>query len=355
MGLDILVCVDDIPNDRLSQSVSSVEINERMDQNTTYKLRFMVDVCDGDISGPVEADTAPGKILSVLANVRDSLVCLVKGPVTQQQSHLQHGGAGSWLHIEGEDMSHTLDRETTFRVTDSASDADIARTIISDGEMTPDVEDTPESTHSEENHSHVQRETNLALLRTLARRNGYHFWVTCDATGVATGHFKPRSLDGTPAATLIVNEENYNIDSLRVTADPRAPSQTTGSQLNLRNLEVIGGGTVMLQDTLLGTSSLAEAAGPEAQSTHMAPTVDDAGALQARSEGALREAQWFIHATCRTTIHRLCNIVRNHTVVEIRGAGTRHGGKYYVTNVKHTIDAVTHRMDLDLARNAWGS
>jgi hypothetical protein len=77
--------------------------------------------------------------------------------------------------------------------------------------------------------------------------------------------------------------------------------------------------------------------------------------MQARSRGALRDAQWFIHASCHTSLRRLCKIVRNHTIVEVQGAGSKHSGKYYVTGVKHTIDAISHNMNLELARNAWGN
>jgi hypothetical protein len=209
MGLDILICVDDIPNQNLTQKVSSVEVYEKMDRNTTYKLNFAMDIEDEDIGRSIETDTAPDKILSVLANINDSLVCLVKGPVTMQQSQLKHGGAGSSIYIEGEDTGHSLDHTPVFQVTDSGSDADIATTIISSAnQMIPDVASTADSLHAEENHSHVQRESNLSLLRNLARRNGYHFWITYSNAGIATGHFRPRSLDGEPANTLILNQEN---------------------------------------------------------------------------------------------------------------------------------------------------
>ena len=355
MGLDILICVDDIPNENLTQKVSNVEVYEKMDLNTTYKLNFAVDVCDGDIALSIETDTAPDKILSVLAKVNDSLVCLVKGPVTMQQSHLNHGGAGSSIHIEGEDTGHSLDHTPNFQVTDSGTDADIATGIISgSNQMLPDVESTPDSLHAEENHSHVQRESNLGLLRSLARRNGYHFWITYSNAGIATGHFRSRSLDGQPANTLIVNQENNNIDLLQVNADSTRPSRTEGRQLDVRTLSVIGGATT-LEDTTLGSSGLAALNGDEQQSIHLAPTVDDAGALTARSRGALRDAQWFINATCQTSLHRLCNIVRFHTIVQVQGAGSRHSGKYYVTGVKHKIDAAAHAMELELQRNAWGN
>jgi phage protein D len=355
MGLDILICVDDIPNDNLTQKVSNVEVYEKMDMNITYKLNFAVDICDGDIAQSIEADTAPDKIISVLAKVNDSLVCLVKGPVTTQQSHLNHGGAGSSIHIEGEDTGHNLDHTPEFQVTDSGTDADIATNIISSGnQMLPDVEPTPDSVHAEENHSHVQRESNLSLLRSLARRNGYHFWITYSNAGIATGHFRSRSLDGQPVNTLIVNQENNNIDLLQVNSDSTRPSRTEGRQLDVRTLSVIGGATT-LEDTTLGVTGLAALNGSDQQSIHLAPTVDDAGALTARSRGALRDAQWFINATCQTSLHRLCNIVRFHTIVQVQGAGSRHSGNYYVTAVKHKIDAAAHVMELELQRNAWGN
>ena len=109
-------------------------------------------------------------MISILASVDDALICLVKGPVTQQQEHLQHGGAGSWIHVEGEDTAHNMDHTVNFLVSDSATDSDIATNIITNNDMDADVESTPDSSHDENNHSHVQRETDLSLIRSLARR-----------------------------------------------------------------------------------------------------------------------------------------------------------------------------------------
>ncbi len=355
MGLDILICVDDTPNQNLTTMVSSVEVYEKMDQNTSYKLKFMVDICDGDIADQIQKESSPGKILSVLAKAHEEMVCLVKGPVAQQQAHLVHGGAGSWLHVEGEDSGHLMDRKTTFHQTSSESDADIAWNIINNlNSMTADVAATPDSAYKEEVHSHVQRDTDLNLLRSLARRNGFHFWITWEPDGAATGHFKSRDLDGKPTATLVVNREDYNIDSLRVTADTHRPSQIVGMQLDLRTKTLIDGSLTLI-DTSLGSSSLADVSGPIPESMHLAPTVDNSGAMLARSRGALRDAQWFITATCSTNLNRLCNIVRYHTIVEVQGAGNRYSGKYYVTGVKHIIDAAAYKMELELARNAWGN
>ena len=87
---------------------------------------------------------------------------------------------------------------------------------------------------------------------------------------------------------------------------------------------------------------------------HLFAPVDDAGDLQARGAGLLVEADWFIQATCQTSLESLGGLVRAHTVVEVRGAGSRHSGKYFVAAVRHTIDSTAHKMDVTLVRNGWG-
>lgn len=356
MGLNILIYVNDQPHDALTQMVSTVEVYEKIDENTHYKLHFVVDVCDGDIAQSLQTITANGTILSVLAQTDNGLSCLVKGPVLQQETNLQHGGAGSWIKVEGEDFGYVMDQTAQIRVTDSGTDADIVSQIISSyPDMTADVEATPSSTHDEINHSHVQHGSNLSVIKNLGRRNDYHFWITVDENGQGTGHFRPKSLLGTTTADLIVNAESNNIEALQVNADSRRPTQTIGLQVNLRTREIMGD-NVPLGDPALGEENLATAAGSNAQTAHLAATVDDAGAMQRRSEAALGESQWFINATCRTSMHRMCNkLIRFHTLVNMAGAGSRYSGKYYVNGVKHTIDAAAHVMELELARNAWGN
>lgn len=354
MGLNILVSVDDTVNAMLTQSVSSAEVNEKIDQATSYKLDFMVDVCDGDIAKTLQKATKPGSTLSILASINSSLICLAKGPITHMEENLQHGGAGSWIHIEGEDTTQNMDHTVNFVVSDSVTDSDIATKIITNNKMSADVESTPDSSHDENNHSHVQRETDLSLIRSLGRRNGYHFWVTYTDKGVATGHFRSRNLKGDSTADLIINRDTYNIDSFHVNVDPRRPSKSEGKQLDLRKKNVLGG-TYTLDDQILGTEGLSTIAGQIVQSMFLSPPVDDAGAMKARNEAALRDAQWFINATCHTNLHRLGKIVRNHSIVSVLGAGSIYEGKYYVTSVTHKIDAADHKMDLELSRNAWGN
>jgi phage protein D len=357
MGLGVYIAVNDQPNSELTEQVSSIEVYEKMDHPTTYKIRFMVDICDDDIAQALEEYTYPGSMLSILVEQKDKRINLVKGPVVNQQAHLQHGGAGSWLDVEGTDTSLEMDLQPpggTKEWTDF-TDGDIVRTILENYNLARDVKDTPDSAHKEDDHSLIQKKSDLGQIRELGERNGFHFWITYDAEGNKTGHFRPRQLTGNIATTLVVNLENNNIENLRVAWDIRRPSVSESRQINLRNKEEIKGRVSLADEETLGGKNLIEVANFFTDILFLTMPADDAGTLMARNRAVIREAQWFITATCRTSMDRLCHLLRAHTLVEVQGAGKRHSGKYYVTGVKHTINALAHTMEVELARNAWGN
>src|SRR4030095_8336338 len=354
MGLGILIISKGEINEKLTNQVSSVEVYEKMDQPTSFKIRFMVDICNETIAAQLEENTDPGSELGILVEAKDQLICLVNGKVIKQEANLQHGGAGSWIDVEGADHSQDMDTKPEQHARE-ATDAETVTEILKKYFKEPnDVEATAKSAHSEDKHSLVQLETDLAFVRRLATRNGFHFWITYDSKGQPTGHFKPRNLQGEPKHELLVNLDKANIDNLQIKWDTRRPTETEGNQVDLKTKQIIGGKVKLSDGEALGAKGLPDISSSTPVSMRLSPTIDDTGGHEARSEGALRETQWFINATCKTTIDRLCNVVRHHTIVSIQGAGHRHSGKYYVTGVKHAIDPSTHVMDMELARNAWG-
>jgi phage protein D len=355
MGLGIIIKTNQQADLKLTQQVGSVEVYEKINQTTTYKIRFLIDICDEDIAEYVEGPLYPPSNLSVWAEVDDQLVCLVSGPITKQEAHLEHGGAGSWLEVEGADVSHGLSVKVKKGVYHNQTDDQVVRQILNNYGIRPAVEATPTSRHLEENSSLAQREYDLSFIRRLAQRNGFHFWVTFDDQENATGHFKPRQIDGAPAAELRVNLDKSTMDNLRINWDTNKPTRATAAQVNKRNVTVMNTPVDINKEIKLGAQRLDEILGPGAHTIEISVPEEDAGALETRMIAALREAQWFINATCRTSMNRLCKLVSIHTMIDILGAGSRHSGKYYVTGVKHTIDSVAHIMDLELERNAWGT
>jgi phage protein D len=352
MGLGIAIAVGGSPDQELAGAVW-VEVHERMGEMTTYRIRYDIDISEGDLPMLVDGRTDAGSELSVIAPVDGKNNYLVKGPVTGQQVHLEHGGAGSFVEVSGSDTSIAMDRETKTTLWSDVTDSDAVTAIVAQYGYVPDVDST-DAGHYETKHTMVQRDTDLQFVRRLARRNGFIFWITCDELGIETAHFKRPPVDGGAEGELIINLESNNLSTLDINWDSERPTSVVAAQLDLNDKSDIDGDVSKSPLRSLGDKALDEIA-TETRSIHIAAAVDGSGDLQSRGEGALIEAGWFIHATCQTTIFALKSLVRAHTVINLRGAGSRFSGKYFVAGVRHTIDAAEHRMDVELIRNGWGA
>lgn len=352
MGLGIAIAVSGLPDPELADA-SWVEVYERMGETTTYRLRYDIDISEGDLPMLVNDRIGPGSTLSVIAPVDGRINCLVKGPVTGQQIHLKHGGAGSFVEVSGADTSITMDRETKTTLWSDLTDSAAVTMILGQYGYIPDVDSTSAG-HFELKHTLLQRDTDLRFVQRLARRNGFLFWTTCNALGIETAHFKRPPVDGDSVSDIVINLETNTVGELDIHWDAERPTSVVAAQLDLGDKSDIDGAVDKSPLKSLGAQALNEIAS-EARSVHIAAPVDDAGDLQSRGEGALIEAGWFIRATCQTTTHALNAVIRAHTLVNLRGAGSRFSGKYFVSGVRHTIDAVGHRMDLELVRNGWGA
>lgn len=352
MGLGITIHVNGTSDPQLAQA-NKVEVIERFGETTLYTISYPEDISKGDMPLIKDARLDPGSVLMVLAGKDSDPDCLVKGPVYSQQIHLEHGGEGSSVEVMGADTSITMDREIKSAVWADVTDADVVTSIVGDYGLTDDVVST-DTKHVEDKHSLVQRESDLRFVKKLARRNGCYFWITSDADGDETAHFQKPKLDGDPAYDLTINFENPTIQMLDISWDVERPSSVEGIQLDLANKENLDGALSVTKQTILGAKKLQDIVS-ETRSMHVSAPADDAGDMQARSSGALSEADWFIQASCTTTFKILGRLVRAGTLVNLKGAGSRHSGKYFVISVKHSIDAADHKMDIGLVRNGWDS
>lgn len=351
MGLGISIAVNGSPDAELAEA-ALVEVEESMGQATTYRLHYAVDISEGDLPLPADSRLNGGSELSILAPAESGRQCLVKGPVTGQNITLQHGGAGSTLVVHGSDTTIIMDREAKSQVWAGLTDSDAVTAILGNYGYAPDVQSTAAG-HFEDKHTLIQRGTDLYFTKMLARRNGFLFWVTCDEFGIETAHFKRPPLDDISDVELIINLDSPNIQQLNIDWDVERPTSVEALQLDLNSKTDINGSVSTTPQTLLGDSGLADITG-DTRSQYLAAPSDDAGDLTSRGQGALIESDWFIRANCQANFNVLRQLVRAHTVVNVRGAGSRHSGNYFVSGVRHLIDAVTHKMEIKLIRNGWG-
>ena len=351
MRSGITIKVNGVNDDELSQAVS-VEVSEQAGEATAFNLRYGLDILKGDLPYLTDSRINAGSEISVVVTLDSNIQCLVKGPVHGQNIHLEHGGAGSTLDVRGSDTSIKMDRESRSVVWKDVTDSDAVQTILSTYGYTPDVASTPAG-HYENKHTLIQRESDLSFIRRLARRNGFYFWITSDEFGMETAHFQRPQLGGSPAAPLVINLDSPTMATLDINWDVERPTSVAGVQLDLNAKSDINLTVQKTPQTILGDVGLTDITG-DARSVQLSAPANDAGDLQARGEGALIEADWFIHATCHTTAKELGAVIRPYTIVELHGAGSRHSGKYFVSGVKHTINATEYKMELQMIRNGWG-
>ncbi len=350
MGLGIDIQVNGGSQPGLAEA-AKVEVYESMGETTWFSIQYPEDIRDGDMIYTSDGRLDPGSKLTILAGLDDRLECLVSGPVTSQKIHFEHGGQSSWVEVQGADNSVTMDREIKSEVWANVTDGEAVMQIVANYGMIPDIA-TTNARHLETKHSLIQRETDLRFVKRMARRNGCYFWITCDEHGIETAHFQRPQLENTTEYELTINHEFPSIQSLDITWDVERPTSVEGAQLDLNTKNDINGPAAQSPQTALGTKNLSAITG-DTRTMHVSSPSDDSGNMQARHEGALIEADWFIKATCRTSLNKVGYLIRTHSLVFIRGAGSRHSGQYYVAGVRHIIDATDHVMELELIRNAW--
>jgi phage protein D len=339
----------------LTSSASFIEVTERLGEPASFKLRFQLDIKKGDLPLLKDARLDPGSEIQVVVSVGNESACLINGPVHAQQIRLLHGGAGSYVDVIGADASIKMDREWRTTLWDGVTDSDVISSIVGDQKysLLPDVAATS-AQHEESKHTLVQRDTDLRFVRRLARRNGMLFWVDADATGQLTAHCKRPPLDGSAGATLRINVQDPNLNTLDLSFDVERPSSSIGKQLDLADKNDLDGAVSKSPQKLLSDNGLQDITSDTRNVLVTAP-VDDAGDLKARSEGALIEADFFLRARGETFAHALGQLMRAHALVDLQGVGRRHSGTWLIAQVRHAIDANAHRMEFELIRNAWGS
>jgi len=352
MGLGIAIRVNNAPDDTANAALSA-EITERVGQPTHYRIEYGFDSTGGDFPLLKEGKLGAGSEISILAPSAGGTQCLVKGPVYGQQIRFEQGGSGSILTVLGADSLIKLDREDKVAAWSNLTDSLAVTQILSQAGFVPDVDST-QAGHLELKHTLIQRETDLAFLRRLARRNGNLFWLTCNELGIETAHFKRPVLQGNADCDLVINltDPRSNVTSLDVTWDIERPTRADATEVDLNTKSDISGAVQRSPLTTLGTSALADIA-TGARVAHVHAPVDDNGDLQARGEAAVIEASFFVRANGTTTATSLGKVVRSHTLVNLRGAGSRHSGLWFCSAVKHSVDPTEHKMEFELIRNGW--
>jgi hypothetical protein len=308
------------------------------------------------------ASSAVGAVSSALGggSAPPADQCVFDGYVLSQKLHLETGITNSTISVWGQDACWLMNQTEKVREWADVTDSAVAASIFGDYGITPADDNTQDDSpsHTEGTHSLMQRGSDIAFLRMLARRSGKVCRVACaDRPGVRTGYFAIPKLDGDPAVTITLNDPtNWTVDAIDLEWDATRPTAVTARSALFSDSDANGavGDTSDSGLKLLGDRNLAVFTG-QPTTVLLATAVDSAGELTQRARGVLREADWFLHCEGEADAERLGIVLRTGMLVALNGIGAALSGNWIVWTVRHTLTQQSHKMAFTLLRNAVGN
>lgn len=299
-----------------------------------------------------------------LANFDDPL--LAKGVVLEvrwgyagnmtpaRQCVIQKVTGGQVLTVTAMDKGILMAKETKSRGFERMTRSDVVKKIAKENGY--DDRHIQETTHVHE-HIYQARLTDAAFLKEMAKLEGFEYFVDFDGL-----HWHPKNLDQPPAGEELVwfadrtgTLITFSIDN-DVTAKPAVIAQKGRDPITKENFEVKGSDA----DTSRTGAAILEMIDPRTESTHdqvgspagmsvtSPATETNAAAAKAHVDGQFKQAQITLvelsgsivgdPSFLKGTIRRISNI-------------RSLSGNYYVTSVKHSVDASAFKIDFKAKRD----
>jgi phage protein D len=344
----------------LAGKVAQYEVEENADMPGALEITLPLAASKGEPDFINDAGLQPLARVALLAQAASGRPeCIFDGVVLSHRLHLKAGLVNSTLRVWCQDYSWMMNMEDKTKEWADVTDAVVANNIFGQHGVAPDPanldDDSP--AHTSAGHSLMQRASDAAFLRNLARRAGKLFRVVGGAApGAMVGVFARPRLDAAPVATLtLTDKDKWNVSSLDLDWDATRPTKVKARQ-KLFSDTGSGSASGDTADTglaKLGARDLAGFTG-KPMTVLLTVPVDDGGELALRARALLAESGWFVRCEGTTDLGKLGTVLRVGQIVQLAGLGSVHSGKYYVWSVRHTITQDSHQMRFVLLRNAVG-
>lgn len=282
---------------------------------------------------------------------------LIDGVITHQQLTPGEEPGSATLTVSGRDVSVMLDLEERSEEFPNQPDFLIAgRTLAPYARfgMVPQVTPTADVPLIIQRIPR-QHETDLALLKRLADRNGFVFYVEPVTLGVTRAYFGPENRLGIPQSALTMDMgAATNVRGMHFAHDGMAAVATEARVVEpITKVEIpIPGLPPLKLPPLAPIPSPARRRTVTRETAHAGP----AQAILAVLSAATR-APDPVTAEGEVDTARYGHVLRARRLVGVRGAGFTYNGLYYVRRVTHAIDvqASSYTQRFSLAREGTGS
>lgn len=339
----------ELDGDRLSdeslREIGEIQVEEATDRADAAVLTAGLQPAgDGSWTSPLDPLVTPETPVAVQVSSGETSYRF-DGLSAQAAWTVDPEGA-SQLQVKVQDRTLELDREERIVAWSGTPDSAIAESIFASYGMDAEVESTPDAPDPDV-HVAIQRATDLAFLRALARKWGYAVYLESD-DGRTTGHFAPLDPLADPQGQLSLG---FGGDARRARVDARL---VDGRRVKASRIPPLSDteqqGDASGDDQAQGSASLGGVA------TVLLAPGDVEGELDPMStaEGLARAAAFGVTLSAEVDTARVGWIVRAGRTILIAGLGEALSGRYLVQRVRHVLTLERHVQHLTLVRNALG-
>jgi phage protein D len=290
--------------------------------------------------------------VTVTAGVADDSRQLLIGYITHVRPDFGAGLEQARLEVWGMDASVLMDRVEKLRAWPNKKDSDIAGEILADPAygLTAAVTDTA-IVHDEKASTVMQRETDVQLVKRLAVRNGYEFFVDGD-----TAWFRPPAVDDTPQPVLsVLSGDGTNVSRFSVEVNALSPASVTMYGRDRATGEPLAATATASDQKPLGAELPAALLGPgmDPPAVYIGQTVASGTAEMAfLCQGLVNDGDWVATGTGEVMANVYGSVLMPRGTVTITGIGRTYSGVWYVTHVTHRFTDDGYTQEFRVKRNA---
>lgn len=345
--------IDEVPApEPLVEAIEEIAVDCSLEEASALRIRFGISATQsGDWSildlNPFQPLTPLQLRLQCGTGLPEALI---NAGVTHQRVKYAQGGE-STLEVTALDATYVMNLDEKVTAWQNLTDDAVASAIFAQHAIVPRVNPTPPVLTDPEGTT-IQRGTDIRFLRRLARRNGFDCYVQPEPlTGLDVGHFHKRVLTGMPQAVLSVEmgtETNVCDFDVRYELTRATAVNASGLDVLTKTPQPAVAPVALEQPLGLEGTLLRQTKPPMLRPA-------DAGLprtaeLQRAAQAIVDRSTWAVVAegTAGTDVP----LLRPGGLVSIRGTGRLYNGSYFVTRVRHTIQAGSVEQRFEAVRNA---
>jgi hypothetical protein len=326
-------------------TLADVTLEEATDQADAATLvAKLTGTPDGEWTSVLDPLVTP-RTPVVVQVAHDDVTYRFDGYSTEAAWSIDAKGA-STITVKAIDRTVAMTAEEKVAAWPGMTDSAIVSSVLSSYGLTPQVEDTPAGPDPDV-HVMLQRGTDWAFVRSLARKWGYAAYLEASDTEVV-GHFHPVDPLADPQGELALGfgGDAYAVE---VRADLLAGESVTADRIPALS-DSAQNGTGSGDDEAQGATSLGGQV-----AVLLAPADVDGEVDPTETAGALaRRSAFGVTLTADVETDRVGVLFRARRPALVKGLGSTLSGRYLVSTVRHSVSLSGHAQHLTLTRNALG-